>query len=285
LSRLTREGWLQSHAYLRGIDELCAQVERTLAALPLETPRSPSWDEHREEFLEGVPLFQSSTVAFDLEAGNGMVVALAERLASDPAQGERSLEAAALAAELRQEGAAPRVVSWLLGDDAWTPRAPGFLRFLGWTALRRLFRPTIEEFARWRDEERWLRSYCPTCGSGPTMGQLVGKDPGRKRHLSCGRCGTLWQYKRSQCPFCEEDAQQALVLTIEGEAGLRIDRCASCQGYLKTYDGQGDEELLLADWSSLHLDVLATDRGWKRLAASLYELPLASADSTELTEL
>lgn len=29
--------------------------------------------------------------------------------------------------------------------------------------------------------------------------------------------------------------------------------------------------LLLSDWSSLHLDVLAVDRGLKRLAASLYE--------------
>ena len=116
------------------------------------------------------------------------------------------------------------------------------------------------------------------------MGQLVGKDPGRKRLLSCGRCGTRWQYKRTQCPFCEQDAQRSSVLTIEGEAGLRIDRCEACQGYLKTYDGQGDEELLLADWSSLHLDVLATDRGWKRLASSLYELPVDRAAAAEPAE-
>jgi hypothetical protein len=30
-------------------------------------------------------------------------------------------------------------------------------------------------------------------------------------------------------------------VTIEGEAGLRIDHCESCGGYLKTYDGQGNE--------------------------------------------
>lgn len=63
-------------------------------------------------------------------------------------------------------------------------------------------------------------------------------------------------------------------MTIEGEAGLRIDHCDSCGGYLKTYDGQGNEALLLADWTSLHLDVLAQDRGLKRLAASLFALPL-----------
>ena len=105
------------------------------------------------------------------------------------------------------------------------------------------------------------------------MGQLIGKDPGRKRLLACGCCGTRWQYKRTQCPFCDNDVRRSSVLAIEGEAGLRIDHCEACQGYLKTYDGQGDEALLLADWSSLHLDVLATGRGWKRSATSLYELP------------
>ena len=56
------------------------------------------------------------------------------------------------------------------------------------------------------------------------------------------------------------------------EAGLRIDHCEACKGYLKTYDGQGNEELLLADWSSLHLDLLAHDRGLKRMAASMFDL-------------
>jgi hypothetical protein len=53
---------------------------------------------------------------------------------------------------------------------------------------------------------------------------------------------------------------------------LRIDYCEACRGYLKTYDGQGNEQLMLADWTSLHLDLLAHDRGLKRLAPSLYEL-------------
>ena len=54
--------------------------------------------------------------------------------------------------------------------------------------------------------------------------------------------------------------------------GLRIDYCEDCSGYLKTYDGQGSEAVLLADWTSLHLDILARDRGLKRYAASLYEV-------------
>ena len=61
-------------------------------------------------------------------------------------------------------------------------------------------------------------------------------------------------------------------MTVEGERGLRIDYCESCKGYLKTYDGEGSETVLLADWTSIHLDVIASDHGLKRLAASLYEL-------------
>ena len=54
--------------------------------------------------------------------------------------------------------------------------------------------------------------------------------------------------------------------------GLRIDHCESCSAYLKTYAGQGDEAILLADWTSLHLDIAARERGWHRMAASLYDL-------------
>lgn len=43
-------------------------------------------------------------------------------------------------------------------------------------------------------------------------------------------------------------------------------------GYVKTYVGEGSESVLLTDWTSLHIDVLAKDRGLKRLAYSLYEI-------------
>ena len=105
------------------------------------------------------------------------------------------------------------------------------------------------------------------------MAQLAGKDPGRLRLMSCGCCGTRWRYRRTGCPFCERtDDHRLSVVGVEGEGGLRIDFCESCHGYLKTYDGEGSEDLFLADWTSMHLDVVARDRGLKRLAASLYEI-------------
>jgi FdhE protein len=105
------------------------------------------------------------------------------------------------------------------------------------------------------------------------MAQLVGNDPGRLRFLSCGCCGSRWRFQRTGCPFCEnKDDHRLAILSIEGERGLRIDYCENCDGYLKTYSGMENETFFMADWTSLHLDILARDRGLRRLAVSLYEL-------------
>ena len=107
------------------------------------------------------------------------------------------------------------------------------------------------------------------------MAQLVGNDPGRLRVLSCGCCRTRWRYRRTGCPFCENrDDHRLAALDVEGEGGLRLDYCEACRGYLKTYNGTGSESVLLADWTSVHLDVLARDRGLERRAASLYDVPM-----------
>lgn len=97
------------------------------------------------------------------------------------------------------------------------------------------------------------------------------------RHLHCPCCGTRWRFRRTGCPFCErEDDHRLAVIAIEGEGGLRLDHCDSCQGYLKTYDGEGNEALLLSDWASLHIDVLANDRGLRSLGAPLFDLAALS---------
>jgi FdhE protein len=270
---MTPDLWLEAHSYLRPIADLSAQVERAAAGIDVLDVRIPDWDDYREDFLAGVPLLSSSAAAVDLEPGGRMARTLLERLAAETWSGRIAAETRALDTELRREPrASRRVADFLLGDETFIVPFPGLLRYLGWTAVARFLRPVVSAFSGWRDEEKWGRRYCPTCGSLPAMAQLVGVEPGRMRLLSCGCCGTRWQFKRTGCPFCETDSQRLASVTIDGERGLRIDHCESCSGYLKTYDGEGNETLLLSDWSSLHLDVLAHDRGLKRLAASLYEL-------------
>jgi len=264
--------WVEAHAFLRPVAELSAAVDRAAAGIDVRDARIPAWDDYQADFLAGVPLLSSATAGVDLEPGGRMAVALIESLAAGTSPGWLAAETGALDAHLRlAPNASRRIPGFLLGDEALDPPFPGLLRYLAWTAMARFLRPLVVAFDGCRDEDRWLRRYCPTCGSLPAMAQLTGADPGRKRLLSCGCCGTRWQFKRTGCPFCETDSQRLASVTIEGEGGLRIDHCESCRGYLKTYDGQGQEALLLSDWSSLHLDLLAHDRGLKRLAGSLYE--------------
>ena len=273
---MTPESWLEAHAYLRPVAELSAEVDRAAAAIETLQAPIPDWEDYRPDFLAGVTLLHSADAAIDLEPGGRTAAALIERLAFARSSGWLAAETRALHAGL-QSGphAGRRMVDLLLGDESAVPLLPGLARYLGWTAMRRFLGPVVLAFNNWRDEEKWRRKYCPTCGSLPAMAQLVGQEHGRQRLLSCGCCGTRWQFKRTCCPFCENDSQRLESVTVEGESGLRIDHCASCGGYIKTYDGLGSESLLLSDWSSLHLDLLAADRGLKRLAASLYEFEAA----------
>jgi FdhE protein len=270
---MTPDSWLDTHAYLRPVAELSAEVDRAADAIGILEAPVPDWDDYRADFLAGVTLLQSADAAVDLEPGGQAAAALIERLALARSSGWLAAETRALHAELQREpDAARRIVDLLLGDESAAPPFPGLVRYLGWTAIKRFIAPVVLAFNSWRDEEKWQRRYCPTCGSLPAMAQLVGEEPGRRRLLSCGCCGTRWQFKRTCCPFCETDSQRLESVIVEGEGGLRIDYCESCRGYLKTYAGAGSESVLLADWTSLHLDMVAIDRGLSRHAASLYDL-------------
>jgi FdhE protein len=253
--------------------EVYALIEGATAEVNVPGASVPSLDGYLDDYRAGVPLLQSSAVTIDLESAAGAIASLVEKTARLPLPDGLAAESRALAAELGRDPDMPvRFLIWLRGGDSPGPGHPGLLPYLAWSVLARHLRPVVRAFGGWRDEERWLRNYCPSCGTPPAMAQLVGTDPGRQRYLVCGCCRTRWRYKRTDCPFCEHDDSQHATVAIEGENVLRIDYCESCGGYLKTYNGEGSEAVFLADWTSIHLDVLARDRGLKRLAASMYAL-------------
>ena len=233
---LTQDGWLTTHPYLRGVADIQESIDAAVARIDIPVADVPEWDRYRDDYHAGVPLLQSDNTAIDLSVP------------------ERAIEqlTAALSA---------------------TPLPPGASRLLASVVLSRYLGAIVPAFSKWRDEDRWMKNYCPTCGEKPAMAQLVGVDPGKMRLLSCGTCRTRWRYRRTACPFCDvQDEHKLTALGVDGEGGLRIDHCEACGGYIKTYNGEGNESVLLADWTSLHLDVVARDRGLKRLAASLFEL-------------
>lgn len=275
---MSLDAWLAAHEYLRPVAELSALAERAAEELGVDGAPVPSASERKEELAAGVPLLRGEQVVVDLEPAGALAAALVRAVASRAPEGRLREEAAALVAAL---GSAPdagrRIAGFLLGDESWSPPSPGLLRYLGWIAAARWLRPVAAAFERSGEDELWGRRYCPTCGSAPAMAHLSESESSRARRLCCGLCGTRWQYPRTRCPFCEEDSQKLSIVAVQGEGGLRIDWCPACRGYLKTYAGRGDEALMLSDWSSLHLDIAAEQRGLERRADSLYELPQGAA--------
>lgn len=271
---MTPNVWLSTHPYLRALAVLQGLVDSVAVTNSSPPVCIPSFDRYSPDFHAGVPLLHSGAVEIDGRYAEMVVRSAIARLAAGPSLGKLAEEAKALNADLWDDTNAPRhVVAWLFDNQLFVPAHPGLLRYLGWTVLARSLAPVVRAFASWRDEETWLRNYCPTCGALPAMAQLVLKDTGHLRFLSCGFCGTRWRFRRARCPFCQAEHDHGLpVLEIENESELRIDYCNHCTAYIKTYYGQGGEELFLADWTSIHLDLLACDRGLKRQAGSLYGL-------------
>ena len=270
---MTQEDWLTSHPYLHPVADLHAQINVATAEFRSSKIGVVRWDTYLNDFLTGVPLLHNTAAPFDFGPAEKATRLLVERLASQPLSEKLASQLQILQAELRFRSESSRsVIRWLFDEGLFDTSCAGLLRYLGWTVMADYLDPLVNAFDTWREGERWLCTYCPTCGSLPAMAQLAGSDPARTRFLSCGCCRTRWQYRRLGCPFCGNQEDRRLgILMFEAEGALRIDYCERCKGYLKTYCGLGDEKVLLADWTSVHLDVIARDRGFNRLAMSLYE--------------
>ena len=275
--------WIAAHPYLEGMARFQATVAAAAEADPAPSLPLPRFEAYAAEHVAGVPLLHGELAGMDLSAAGGEALQhVVERAASAPLPRQLHAEAMALREILRRSpDERARALAFLIGKSSAGVAAnqAGLLRFLGWTALRRLLAPVLAAYATWRGDEerggedRWMNGECPTCGALPPLNQLGGPEDAPWRKLACGCCGTSWKFRRSGCPFCGNDALDRLgALEIEGEPRVRIDSCESCQGYLKTYLGQGEERVFLADWTTLHLDVLARERGLKRVGMSLYDL-------------
>ena len=115
------------------------------------------------------------------------------------------------------------------------------------------------------DSETWLKGYCPICGSLPSLSLL--KEEVGKRYLLCSYCNYQWRIDRVICPFCNNKEQESLQYFCgEGEETCRINLCDKCHQYIKTIDLRtiGESDPLLEDLATLHLDILASQKGYQR---------------------
>jgi FdhE protein len=275
-SEPTWRQWLEAHPYLEPMARLHHVLERAVGELPREALGTACRETGGPDCAVGVPLLQGADQPLDLAAAGDLLSALVERTAQAPLPPELRHDVRELRDLLRAEPAQrTRAIAWIVdgGDLALEAAKPAVLRLLGWTLLRRLLAPRIASFEGSPTREQWQRTYCPFCGAIPLLAQIVVEDGSSRRSLCCGLCGVRWAFSRIGCPFCGNTDPETLdVLEIDGEPRVRLDHCGDCRGYLKTYVGQGEETLFLSDWASLNLDLLAQERGPKRLGASLFVL-------------
>lgn len=216
---------------------------------------------------EGFPLLEKKDFPLDLETSTDLFCALCgigkeatPRMAKEVEKIEDLLrqEKMDLKKAFTDEGKTDRLAQEF-GLDAIVF---GFL-------IRESLRPSIdagaEKLLSEIDSRSWMKGICPVCGSLPFLSLL--KETEGKRFLLCSFCGHPWRSDRIFCPFCENREQPLLnYFFAEGEEIYRIDTCDRCHQYIKTVDTR-DFEVFdpgLEDLATLHLDLLASEKGYKR---------------------
>ncbi|OGP89951.1 MAG: hypothetical protein A2156_05880 [Deltaproteobacteria bacterium RBG_16_48_10] len=144
-------------------------------------------------------------------------------------------------------------------------------QFLIESSIRPLIEATVEQLQNEFDSKDWMRGSCPICGSLPFLSLL--KEEVGKRYLLCSFCGYSWRSDRMICPFCNNKDQDSLHYFYgEGEDPYRIDLCDQCHQYIKTIDLRTlpEADPSLEDLATLHLDLLASQKGFKRPIPNLW---------------
>lgn len=121
------------------------------------------------------------------------------------------------------------------------------------------------------DSKTWGENYCPVCGSSPCLSLLKGEVG--KRYLCCSFCGFQWRTERLICPFCDNKDRDTLSYFYDkDEQAFHIDLCDKCHQYIKTIDLRAVEgyDLSLEDLATIHLDLLASQEGYKRPVLNLW---------------
>jgi len=139
------------------------------------------------------------------------------------------------------------------------------LRFLIHVSILPSIHANVEKLKDQVDLKNWLRGYCPICGSFPKMSELKGEG---QRYFLCAFCDFTWPGERLKCPFCEnKDHEKLHYFYAEGQETYRVDLCNNCKQYIKTVDSRKldhEPDLNLEDIVTVHLDILASEKGFKR---------------------
>lgn len=223
---------------------------------------------------EGFPVVNKGDLKLDIPSATALFKRLCERLKQNEkvSQDLDRVTEAVDSGELDLEEVFKKAIAedheYLVDmSDRLSLQQKGLLLFLADNSLHPIFEAYADKLKDYVDQETWWKSYCPICGSRPVMAELVGAE--KKKFLVCSCCGYEWRFKRTQCPFCENEERRKfkyLYTEDEGHA-YRVETCQKCKKYIKTVDTEElDEEVIapVEDIGTLYLDVLAQKEGYTR---------------------
>ena len=275
--------WVNERPYLKEIAQLheiiTTIVEGDVA--PEVAGADANWGRTVDEFKKGIPVLRANEIneAIIENAANLLIeiidaltaVSLPDKIISYSQQAQAIFH--------KRTDLPGQLIEDVLENNSIQNNADleeideGFIVFLAWSALSGALKPLKQQVAELLNDHQWRKGYCPVCGQLPAMGHLVRTEKGRERDLVCGCCQMKWRYRRIGCPYCDNSKQEQLkIIGLDDEPDLRIDTCEKCKCYLKTYTGEGKEQVALADWSTLHLDLIAKKHGFKRVGYQRYEV-------------
>jgi FdhE protein len=271
----TRPEW---QGWLRLLEEVARATSDE--SRPVVT-REPSVDgPEGEDRAAGAPLIHRRRLEVDITELQRLIVRLVKKASELESGGSlqryrptREGAVELIAAAVRQDRAA------ILAIAATQEVDPGALGSIAHLAALPLLHACGRELQD-RTPESWPYGYCPTCAAWPILAEQRGLD--RSRRLRCGRCAGEWEAEWLTCVYCgERDHQRLGSLVLEDGEMLKVETCASCQGYLKsmaTLQAIPPFELLLRDLETVELDLVSVERGYCRPAKLSFALDVRILD-------
>jgi FdhE protein len=271
-ARTGKPAYKEFYPFLEALFLIQTQVKGSLKLDPFEL----SSDRAQIQWAEGLTLLRRGAFPFDSEAAETVLVHLRDHIPESNHEFRKAYAALERALQRHADQKAAVWQSFLQHDwepwEEWVETEGIDLSSLLYLA-RSCLRPSLEWVAedllrRFPLPDTWLKGYCPVCGSLPALLFLLGEG---ERKGYCSWCGSTWGLHRFQCPYCDNRHHESLgYFYTEAEPFYRVQYCRICKNYFKLIDTRERLDfpyLPLEEWTTLHLDLLAQEAGWK-LAAS-----------------
>lgn len=268
----TLDEYLKKHPFLKETAGLHLGLEKILSQL-VKPVSFPEQAELIDDTKDGLPLLQQAglqqMMAEAAAASLGDMLAGLSGLMA-PAMMKEAIEKWQGWAAQAEPAAIQQLFGFLMRQEDGEIHAlaevdqlnEAMIRFLGWALINVLVPERVKDPSFWEYEAKWKRNYCPVCGRQAVLAQLRKEKQGRARYLICDGCHTVWPHKRVGCVYCEnDDLKKMHILEPDGEPAMRLDVCDECRTYLKTYLEEGEEDVYLREWATIHLDLLGEEQG------------------------